>query len=103
MRAGFLLGLGKLKGSARRVFGGFVMLGPIGMPAPVTAMWIDGRPARRIRNRMNAEKTIDAADKAADDAADKAPNRPRSLAAHSSTMRDTVGNSLRLRRKRPSE
>ncbi len=52
---------------------------------------------------MDTEKAIDSADKAADHSADKASDRSRSLASHVSTVRDAVGNSLRLRRERASD
>jgi hypothetical protein len=57
----------------------------------------------RICNRRNAQRAIYAADNAANHTADKTANRSGGLHADGSSVIDTVGDALCLRRKRESK
>jgi len=62
-----------------------------------------GRFVARICNRRNAQRAIYAANDAANYAADKTAKRSCCLHAHGSSVIDTVGDALCLRRKRKSK
>ena len=62
-----------------------------------------GRFVARICNRRDPEGAIYAADNAANYAADKTAKRSCCLHAHGSSVIDTVGDALCLRRKRESK
>jgi hypothetical protein len=68
----------------------------IGM-VPSAMIAINGRLARRVRSRMDAQRAVDSADNAPNHPTDETSNGTCGLAAHGSAMGNAVGNTLRLR------
>jgi hypothetical protein len=73
------------------------------MVSPMPGMAVHRRFVARIRDRLNPEGAVYAADNAANHAADQAAKRSCRSHAHVSAMHDTVGDTLCLRRKRESK
>jgi hypothetical protein len=70
------------------------------MVPPMPVMAVYGRFVARIGDWLNPEGAAYAANNAANHAADEAAKRSCRMHAHVSTMNNTIGDALCLRRKR---